>query len=345
MRAALMCGSCRFTLYYLFAFWLGVFASGRVTVGLLVFGVVYWFLHNMATEWLNRVSDVTEDEVNRRERTLICHEAGYPLLRRLAWWTWGLVACLDVGWVVQTKSLALGVTLAVVTLGAINYSVGLRMKKRPYLAFAALALPLGPATVGWAAAGAGLSSSGPGTLVAAGCVILFVALLSASLTAMKDLTDVSGDREIGFEGLWVRIVRTGRRWLSPAVVSVPYGVVVIGVGLGLVPRRFVALLALLPLSLVLGLAASRARGSGESIAVRETAYEVTALALAGGVALDGNSGLAVGAAAFGLVAFLTLSRHLHWMRGPSMAQIGSVLRAASRVLAPRPGALGEGSTL
>src|SRR5213083_1997669 len=85
LLALLRCGSCRFAAFYFLSFYIAILDSGHGGWRWLLFSALIWLLHSLGTELVNRVSDETEDRINRPERTAMCDLIGYPRIRLLSW--------------------------------------------------------------------------------------------------------------------------------------------------------------------------------------------------------------------------------------------------------------------
>src|SRR5438309_2973022 len=111
LLALLRCGSCRFAAFYFLSFYVAILDSGHGGWRWLLFSALIWLLHSLGTELVNRVSDQTEDRINRPERTALCDLIGYSRLRLVSWIIWSVVAAIDLIWVVSKPNLVVGALL------------------------------------------------------------------------------------------------------------------------------------------------------------------------------------------------------------------------------------------
>lgn len=338
-RATLQCGSCRFFAYYFVSFALPLMAQKGSGL-LLASGAVYWWCHSLGTELVNRLADREVDVVNRPERTALCEQVGWDRLRAVAVGAWAVVAVIDVAWFVHTPTLALGGMLVAAVLAAVGYSYGPRVKQHAYLSLLELTFTFGgPFLMGWALAG-GRDLPGIVVDVLTGPfgVLLFLFLFIVTLSGLKDLTDVEGDRLIGYVGVWVRLVRRSAVAAGLCLLLVPFAVLPLLVATGQLPVRFLALLAFIPVSLAFGVAVQRGDAHEVAAAARELAYHYWLTVL--GVTLllfhptRAAAAVVVATGAYWIVA----SRYLHWSVGPRrwhVAAVAGALRGDTLLGGPR----------
>lgn len=309
LRTVLRVGSCRFTAYYWITCALGLLAAGLGTAPWLAFTFLFWLVYCLATELLNRLTDRVEDAVNRPERTALCATIGFARIETLATTFYLLLFALAVLWVALAPSVALALFLTLNLLLSYNYSRGLRLKARRRMGTVALmALVTTPLLTGWSSGGTTAS------LLEVGVPLMMViALFFGGLVGIKDITDIAGDRAIGYSSIWVAIAASPRRLLLMAATAVPF-VLLLGLVVDRVlPSRMAFLTLFAPLSVAIVAAAAQAMSSEERNVAREGMYHHTALFLAMTLALYHGTPEALIAGALGLGAWLLASRHFHWI--------------------------------
>jgi UbiA prenyltransferase family len=321
----LRCGSCRFTAYYFLAFYAGLLLEGGGGWAWLAFGFVYWFAFSTATELTNRLSDRVEDEVNRPERTALCHRVGFDRIRRvtIALWTGILIA--DVAWLVAYPRPLLAALLAVAAIASVNYSFGVRAKRRYYLSPFIITFPFcGTFLTGWAVYG----SSDRLELAAVFAITLGGFIFA--LSTVKDLTDVTGDFRVRFEGIVPWLVREGLNELIAAVMFAPFIFLLAMVSLDLLPERFLWLAAFMPAAIGSSVWIRRAANSEERAALREFVYHYWLALLCVAVLIlvptAEMAAVSVGAAAY----WALTSRYMHWHNGITVAKVRLLLNLLSR---------------
>ena len=273
----LRCGSCRFSAYYALPFYAALADAGQLNAGWLVWGAVYWSLFSLGTELINRLSDRVEDATNRPERTRMCHTVGYNRLARINTMAWIAVAAMAAITVALHPQVPLAVFLALGILSSINYSYGIRLKKRRYLALFVLTFPYGGTFfTGWTAA------YPPGTmpywfddlLFRTGPFLLVGGMFMYSLAGIKDITDIEGDEKIGYRGLLVTLVKRYSRGLLMAFISAPFITLAILLLKGLLPPRYGVLFPAWPMSWLLVLCVRKAAAPPERKMAREFFYHL-----------------------------------------------------------------------
>lgn len=307
----LRCCSCRFTVYYWVGYMAGLEQTGRASIAWSAAGLALWLAWCLGIEIVNRVADREADLVDRPERTAMCEEIGFARLRVLGIAAW---ACfLGIGGVMLAvaHSAPLAVMLAFDVFLGVNYSVGLTFKRRRVLSVAALSLSLvSPMVTGWSVSGqpAGLLRS---VLPAAAVLAAF----SIGLSGIKDITDVVGDRLIGYSSLWLALVRTKRGIAVYAALGIPFLFIVAWVGAGFLRWTTLLTLPLAAASVAVVAAASRATSPAERAVAREVMHTYTfVFACAFLLSFQPGPVMAISAAA-GLAAWALASRTLHWSGG------------------------------
>jgi 4-hydroxybenzoate polyprenyltransferase len=336
--ALLRCTSCRFTAIYFVPFFGALAERGLGTVLWGAFGCLLWFAHSTGTEAVNRLSDRTEDAINRPERTALCERVGFDRLRAVAVLAWAVVGVLDVGALAARRSVTLAVLLLLGAIAAVGYSYGLRLGRRGYVSLFVLTFPFGGTfLIGWALAHPVLD--GPATrdlLLLAGPLLLVGGFSIAMLAGVKDMTDVTGDVAAGYRSVWVEFVRTHRGWAVFAVVTWPY--LLLAALAATVAPRYWPMFALAPVVLVLALCITRSRTASEHMAVRELLYlywlAMECVGLWCYAPRPETAAAALAAAAWWLFA----TRFLHWSPGLDRAWLTTLgdLVAGRRATVPEP---------
>lgn len=332
VRVFLECASCRFAVFYFLPFYAALEVTEQATPAYALFGALFWLLMSLAIEVTNRLSDRTEDVVNRTERTSLCAELGW---RRLEWAQralWTGVALLAGGWIVVRGNGLLVAMLVMAGLLGLGYSRGPRLARRGLFPFVTLSMLFGGAfLLGWAA-GAPLSEGGLSDLAQAMPVLVAVGLLIATLAGMKDITDVDGDARIHYHSHFVRAVQAGRPSRS-ILALLPFALIGLLVATGLLPTSFVALFLFIPASAVLTHAVVTASDDAQLLLVREAFY-VYWLAVSSTAVLLLTPTWTMLAAVAGSVLFWTIAtRFLHWSKHSPLAGI-RLTRELSRTWRP-----------
>ncbi|MFY9553440.1 MAG: UbiA family prenyltransferase [Blastocatellia bacterium] len=334
LLALLRCGSCRFAAFYFLSFYVAILDSGHGGWGWLLFSALIWLLHSLGTELVNRVSDETEDRINRPERTAMCDLIGYPRLRLLSWIIWSVVAAIDLIWVISKPNPVVGVLLALAFMSGVNYSYGARFKERRYLSLLALTFPFaGPFLVGWFVYHPILES--PDSLhILVGRVVPFVTimgLLIGSIASAKDITDIRGDEMVGYLSVAVSLIRKNAVLVILGMVSIPFLAIGLSVSSGLLPFRFSWLLFFMPVSLLGALCINAATGEMELMAVKEAVYHYWFVLLAVSLYLylpAGSTLLVI----FGTAVYWFIgSQYLHWTDGIRIWKIRLLFTILRRV--------------
>jgi 4-hydroxybenzoate polyprenyltransferase len=317
-RLVLRCGSCRFAIFYFFPFSVGLFDGGSSDWRWILFGATYWLVYSLATELTNRLSDRLEDEINYSRRTMYCRLIGYQAIRSLNFTLWSIMLLLSVGLMVTTPSLTVLALLMVAIGGSICYSYGPRFKRSRYLSLIAITLTFsGPLSLGWVIAHQARGvhptwqdfGTGPAPLI--GLMTIFI----VSLAGIKDVTDRAGDQRVGFEGLWVLLVRRRAMAATLAVVVAPFAATAVAVATGIVPERFLWLLSFLVTSAGLVAAVHAADTPQKQQAVKELTYQYWVLFTLSAVALYLPQAATVVTACCVISYWLVTSQLLHWSDG------------------------------
>ncbi|MFF2654982.1 UbiA family prenyltransferase [Streptomyces sp. NPDC058045] len=342
--ALLRATSVRFAALYFLPYYTALVAEGRARWEWVALGAVYWCAHGLGTESLNRLADRAEDEINRPERTALCHRAGFPLLRRAAVAAWGVVLLLDAVLLVLHPDPWLALFLFLAGFSGVNYSYGLRLCRNRYLAPLLLTFHFGGTFV----IGTVLAQERWNTDVLrhfAGYGLPFFVVGMVTLLALggaKDLTDVAGDTSIGYRSAWIDLLRRYGAWIAGAMVGSTYLLVTVFVLVGAFPARFLLWLLMIPVAVALGRCVWRAHTPEERFATREFFYQYWVLSLIVGALLYAPhwatlTGIAAGAAFWALT-----TQCLHWSAGISAATVRTVAELAFGVRPVGAGAAPDG---
>ncbi|MCF6524489.1 UbiA family prenyltransferase [Streptomyces sp. JJ36] len=325
--ALLRATSVRFTALYYLPYCTALLAAGQARWLWLVLGAVYWFAHGLGTESLNRLADRTEDEINRAERTALCHRAGFPAIRRTAVAAWSTVALLDVVLLVLHPDPVLALFLLLAGLSAVNYSYGLRLSRNRWLAPLLLTFHFGGTfVIGWVLAQDHWDAQVWRDF--AGYPLPFFVTGMVTLLALggaKDLTDLAGDARIGYHSAWVELLQRRGAWIAGVMVGSTYLLVLVFVAAGLFPARFLLWLLLAPVGAALGRCLWRAASPEQQLATREFFYQYWMLSLSVAALLYAPRPGTLAAVA-GTLAFWGLTtQRLHWSPGVRRATLRAVL--------------------
>lgn len=320
--------SVRFTAYYWVGFAAGLAATGHLGPGTALLGVPMWLAYCVGTESVNRIADRAADEVNRPERTRLCEEFGWSRLTAVAVLSWTVFVLIGAALTWRHPGLALPALLLVDIGVAIGYSIGPAFKRHRVLALLALTAPLiTPLLTGWAVYGGHdilLSPVLPAVSV--------LAAFSLGLSGIKDITDVEGDRRLGYSSLWLSVARIGRGAAVYAFIGAPFLLLALYAALHVLPLRALLLLPLVVVSALVVTAASRAAAPADREAAREVMHQYTFYFLALCLTACAPTRAAVAAAAAGIAYWLVASKALHWSGGLTLAH----LRRWARLFAPAP---------
>jgi 4-hydroxybenzoate polyprenyltransferase len=334
LDAFLRCGSCRFAAYYFLSFQIAIVDAGQASWRWAAFGFIFWLLHSLGVELLNRYSDRVEDKINRPERTALCEVVGYESIKWAAIAIWVLIAAIYVGWLYLFPNPVLAALLWSGLIVGVCYSFLVRFKARRYLSLLVLTFPFGgPFLIGWAAAHGSWSMSELlsdlfGRLAP---FLIVVGLFFAGHAGIKDITDIAGDEHVGYRSLWISLIRRRATLTIRLLVSIWFITCMGFVAVGGLPTRFVVLAGLWPLSLMFATAASRAVMTTDRGAVRELFYHYWLLFMSVALYLL-VPGLAALLSISGAAAYWILtSQSLHWTDGITL---GGFQRVASLICNP-----------
>lgn len=333
VAALLRCGSCRYAALYFLSFYGALVAGQRASWRWVAFGSALWFLHSFGTELVNRLSDRVEDRINRPVRTALCHVVGYDRIRTLSLIVWLTVAAIDLVWLWRRPNIVLAILLCLGLLAGVQYSYGLRFKRRTYFSNFALTWPFGgPFLIGWAGV------SAPDNVIAAlqdlivrlGPFLLIVGTFIGTLAGIKDVPDTRGDEQVGYQSFWVSLIRRNASWSILGLISSPFVQIIGLVWLGLLPPRFAALLLFFPISVVFALAVRRGEDDDERQATRELFYQYwfAFVALALWLYLPVR---AMGWGILGTTAYwVVTSQRMHWSDGIRLWKVQKLVELVAR---------------
>jgi 4-hydroxybenzoate polyprenyltransferase len=327
VSALLRCGSCRFTAFYFLSFYIALLDSGHGSWRWVLFGAFFWSLNSLGTELTNRLSDRIEDRINRPERTALCDQIGFSQIKKLCVLIWSTLFAVDLIWIWLRPNLNLAILLLLGLLAGVNYSYGLRFKNKKYLSLFALTFPFGgPFLIGWSAYNPlpAASDTFLELIHRGGPVVLVLGFFIASLAGVKDITDVPGDEQVGYQSLWVSLVRNHSTALIFLVVATPFMILSFLLLTEMLPLRFAVLLLVFPLSWSLALCVRLARTSAQQQALREILYHYwfcfLCLALFLYVPTVAAAATILGVAAYWIVT----SQYLHWSNGLRLWKVQTI---------------------
>jgi 4-hydroxybenzoate polyprenyltransferase len=338
-RTFLQCASCRFSVLYFIPFCGGLAAAGGLQLSHALLGAAFWGVITLAIEVTNRLADRVEDEINRVERTRLCARIGWQALARLQALLWSLVGAAAVAWLLLAPGLLLAALVALGVLAGVGYSRGPRLARRRLLVFVMLSGTfVGPFSLGWVAGSPGAGLADILQLDRFTPLFWVLTLFITSLAGIKDITDRRGDEAIGYRSAFLALAERHGTAALTLVAAVPYAALAGFVLAGALPVRTLALFALLPVSIALGLAVRGARDdASRQLTVREALYydwlafaSVALLACYPGVPL-------LAALGAGWLCWILASRHLHWSRALRLADlpgIAALARAGAQPTAP-----------
>jgi 4-hydroxybenzoate polyprenyltransferase len=343
LRALLQCASCRFGALYYVPFCAGLAAAGTLSVLGALLGAAFWLALGLAIEVTNRLADRVEDAVNRPERTALCALVGWQRLARIQLLLWGTVVASAGVWLALAPNALL---LLLIVSGAgfgIAYSRGPRLARHRALVFVVLSGTfVGPFCLGFAAGDPLGAASDAGFAQLGEFVPLFwvLTLFISSLAGIKDITDRAGDEAIGYRSAFVAFAERHGTAALTALGAVPFAALTVFVAASLLPARALALLAFLPLSVVVALAVRGAHDRpADQLLVREALYHhwlafTTATLLACFPSVE----LAV-ALGGGWLWWILASRRLHWTAPLRLGDLPRVAALASAGGARQPAAV------
>lgn len=314
------CCSCRFTAYYWISFVSGLAVAHQLTVWWAVASVPLWLAFCLGTEAVNRLADREADVINQPERTAMCAAFGWSRLGWVAALSWVAFGVIGAAMLYARPSVMLAVLLVVDAFIAVGYSVGPTFKRRRVLALLALTTALIlPMITGWALTGEVNQLVRP-VLPAAGVLLLF----SISLSGIKDITDVEGDRLLNYSSLWLQLIKIRRGVVVYAAIGLPFAFVGACSTLGLLPLTSLAVTPLVVVSALVVTAAARATSAVDREMTREVMHAYTfffmVLFLLSTIPTQAMIVAAAAASAYWVVA----SRALHWSGGLDRAKIRRV---------------------
>jgi 4-hydroxybenzoate polyprenyltransferase len=326
---------------YFMPFCGGLAAAKRLDGGTALLAAAFWLTLSLAIEVTNRLSDRAEDEINRRERTSLCAQVGWGALRALQGLLWGAIAAATLAWLALAPGTLLAAILFAGACAGLGYSRGPRFSRRRLLVFVVLSGTfVGPFSLGWASGphGAGIADFGQlGSFTSLFWVMTF---FITSLAGIKDISDRAGDQAIGYRSAFLALVDRHGAAVLVLVAAVPYAALAAFAVAGALPARMLALLALLPCSIALALAARGARGDARGqLAVREAFY-CHWLAFTGAALLTFEPSGPLLAAVLGSGgAWVLASRWLHWgepLRLEDARRVARLARAGLTTGEPAP---------
>ncbi|NMM91439.1 hypothetical protein B2J88_45300 [Rhodococcus sp. SRB_17] len=292
----------------------GAYAVGQLSSGSLIVWTIFWLIFSFGVEWLNRLNDLPADRINQPERTRMALYFGVRGLRKICAGVWILVIGMAVTLVEVTVDtgvgrLCLAIALAWNILLGIGYSFNRFFKRRPKLVQVVLGtIPINPWLVGMAAVGGGHLDVRGWVVVVSALIVLSTS--SLAIAGAKDLTDVRGDRTIGYESRWLESVKS---WRGTARIL---GVQIVATMIFATAVRpaFVGGLVLIVLALEAAVirATRAARTQAEFAAVREAMHSVSVMNIIFiGVATTQSLDY-LGVALVSLAGWALLSRWVHW---------------------------------
>ncbi|HJQ31321.1 MAG TPA: UbiA family prenyltransferase [Pyrinomonadaceae bacterium] len=319
--ALMRCGSCRFAAYYFLPFYVALLSFGGGGRRWAVFGAAVWFLHSLGTELVNRLSDRVEDQINRPERTAYCEAVGFDRIKLISLLVWLTIVACDVAWVYTRPNPFLAALLVMGIMAGVGYSYGIRFKRKRYLSLLALTFPFGgPFLIGWASSGvipADGAGAFAGLLRASGALLLVVGAFIGTLAGVKDITDIEGDDRVGYDSLWVSLIRRHATRVIFVMISLPFFITLVLVGARLLPPRFLALLLFMPVSLALTLCVRAAKENEQRQAVREALYHYWFVFLSAALFLYWPRGETLLVIMGSGVYWVLTTQYLHWSDGVS----------------------------
>ena len=323
------CCSVRFAAYYVLPFYVALSKTGHIGWNWVLFGAIFWLLHSLGTESVNRISDQVEDRANRLTRTTNCDTVGFRTLKVFSITVWIAIGTMYAGWLIGTPNPILAILLISRFMAGINYSLVIRFKGRRYLSNLVLTLPfIGPFLVGWSVFQTFSSySDWAGDLFFNVMpLILIVGLFIGTFAGIKDITDVEGDIKTRYRSFWVSLIEKNDMMVIIGLISSPFTFAILLTLTNVLPDRFLYLLVFWPVSLAL---ASLARGGikvHERSAVRESFYQYWIIFTSSALYLyhpaSSTVWLILGTYAYWIFA----SYFLHWSRGLELREVLGALR-------------------
>lgn len=288
--------------------------SGGISAVSLSLWIAYWGLFNIGVEWLNRLVDLPADRVNQPERTRMALAFGVRGLRYSAVGTWLIVVGISVAIVLTLNpadrligAVALTVNMAL----GVGYSAGRFVKRRPKVSLLMLSVPLAMPWISGLIAGAdSLDTKG---LYCSVAIIALLGTSSLAITGVKDLTDVVGDRLIGYRSAWLQAATSKPARITALLLAIQLSAAICIIVLSHTPASAAAL-AVIPLEFSIALLALRCSSIDDFAAVREYMYLVL-LCIVTLTGLAATASLHYAAVAIVLFAgWGVLSHYVHWHR-------------------------------
>jgi 4-hydroxybenzoate polyprenyltransferase len=315
-------GSIRYAALYFAPFYTASAMTGHGGLTAAVVGALFCVVFCLGIELANRCADQVEDRINRPERTALCLALGFHDLLVITVLIFSALVPVGVIWFVAYFNTSLFLLQAIIWLIAWNYSYGLRLKGRRFAAPAILSLTfLLPFAVAWT-----MHESIFRLPVAAWVEPVFI----ISLCGAKDITDVAGDRVRGYRSLFVDLLKSRVPLALLAWMLVPYAFTSLLILTGQLSARWWAVLAWMPFSLSMSVAARRAKLAEERAAVRELTYHIWFGIMLTVLFLMCPTGRVLGALTLSLAFWVFATRRLHWFVGLRRDQFVAFIRVLRR---------------
>lgn len=269
-------------------FLIGALASPQTAWLYLPMGVLAVLTWKVIVSIANIISDRAEDTIDHPSRTVLVHDVGVPMLKRILW-----LACLAYGVLLMLMVFVAGTPTDTVALwaffvvAALAYSF-LGVKKKtvgsPALFGAESAAFL---WVGWHGSGGllywtgsihfgalpdavGQFLTGDAHLIIPTVLLLWV--FGATLCWSKDVPNLEGDTAVGYRSMYWHIVRGAHPYIRTlAVMSVPY-LAILSLDLCGYSPPDIVVVAVYPLAIGFAAVLTRAKNIKERELVRECGY-------------------------------------------------------------------------
>jgi len=330
----------------------GFVASGNDDYAYLALGTVAVIAYQFVTSVGNCLSDRTEDQVDYPERTSLFEEVTYAGLRNLV-----IACCVIYMAIVATMAFALDIQLDTIgfwvlyLVGTLVYSFA-RVKTKtfgPPILLGSLSAAL--AWVGYWGFHDALSwtegvhlerflhldiggvLTGPAALI--GPAVLVMWIFGGSLCGSKDVPNLAGDAAIGYESIYLKIVRGPYAMFRVvAVMSLPYLGALVFVVAGY-PQPSPWVLVAYPLAWVFAAILTRASKQTEFELVRELGYVYWQIFMTLILFSLDPSGLMATILLASLGWWLVMSRGLHCdptlIKTENFSAVGAILRPTNSV--------------
>jgi len=329
VRALLQCASCRFSALYFIPFSGGLAAAGRSDAGDALLAAGFWLLLTLGIELTNRLTDRVEDAVNRPERTALCQQIGWERLRRIQALLWLAVAASAAVWLARLPSTMLAALIALGVCAGIGYSRGPRLARRRALVFVVLSGAfVGPFALGWAAGSPSAAATDWRELGRFVPLFWVMTLFVSSLAGIKDITDREGDERIGYRSAFMEFAERHGALALIAVVAAPFVALAGFAAGGALPVRALALVAFLPVSIVVALAVRGAAAAASRLTVREALYHHWLAFTSAALLVCYPSAFLLATVLGGWLFWIFASRHLHWAPALRAADLPTIVRLA-----------------